>query len=233
MFRRGKARIFVDHDARTDDRMTVEAGAKQLAELRPGFQCGQPDVRRDEALAVVPDEGQQLGLLFVLERHCPMPHEEDRVDVVEIGAAARRFSGGLLRRLRDDVGIGADVGIVGPGFIAEPLDDCKGVRDGIVLRLAVACIGPGENRLAHTRGPPARTAAALAAPLDRRLSGGDSGRRLSWRRGLLRRHQQSRREQSGGDERRSQCVHVCLSSLASALLCPRGTIAFGKVERKL
>ena len=168
MFRRREARILVDHHARADDRMPVEAGAEQLAELRPGFQRGQPDVRRHETFAVVSHERQEVGLLLLVERHLPVPHEEDRVDVVQIRSAARRLAGGLLWRLRDDVGVGPDIGVVGARLIPQPLDHRERVRDGVVLRLPVAGVRPRQNRLAHPRCAPTRTPAAAlstACPL--------------------------------------------------------------------
>ena len=69
---------------------------------------------------------------------------------------------GHQRALRDDVRVGADVGVVGAGLVAEPLDDRERVRDRVVLGDAVAGVGPDEQRLARLR--PARAAASLPRP---------------------------------------------------------------------
>ena len=41
-----------------------------------------------------------------------MTEEEDRVDVTEAGTSAGWFAGCHLRTLGDDVGVGADIGVV-------------------------------------------------------------------------------------------------------------------------
>ena len=78
-----------------DNRMPVESGADQLAEFGPGLQRRQPHVRGDKAFAVVSHEREQLGFLLLVERHFAVAHEEDGVDIVQIGPAARWFAGGL------------------------------------------------------------------------------------------------------------------------------------------
>ena len=73
--------------------MPVVPRAEHLAELRPVEERRRRRVRGDEPLAIVLHERQEIGLLLVVERHVPMPQEEDRVDVVQARAAAGRLAG--------------------------------------------------------------------------------------------------------------------------------------------
>ena len=83
-----------------------------------------------------------------------MAQKEDGVDVGEAWSAAGRCAVGLLGILGDDVRIGADVGVVEPGFLAQTLDDGHGVRCGIMLGDTVARVGPSENHFLACRPGP-------------------------------------------------------------------------------
>ena len=73
--------------------------------------------------------------------------------------------------LRDDVRVGADEGVVDARLVAETLDHRERVRHRVVLRDAVARVGPGEHDLARSRTArpprpcwrPVRTPASAAA----------------------------------------------------------------------
>ncbi len=119
-------------------------------------------MRGHKPFAVVVDELQQVSLLLVVNRHFAMPHEEDRVDIVEAGAAAGRLPGSHLRMVGSDVGIGANVGVPQTRFVAEPFDDGQCMRYRIVLRDAVACVGPRQHHLTPGGAP-------APAASDRRL----------------------------------------------------------------
>src|SRR5207247_2895608 len=88
---------------------------------------------------------------------------EDGVDVRKTRTAARRLPVGHRRMLRHDARISADVGVVHTGLVAETLDHRERMRHRIVLRDAVACVGPREDGLARTWRGTASSAAAAAA----------------------------------------------------------------------
>ena len=106
-----------------------------------------------------------------------MAQEEDRIDIGQAGAAARGFAGRLLRLLRDDVRVGADEGVVGARLVPEPLDHRQRMRRELVLRDAVARVGPGQHDLAGARACAPRGrgpsgARPLARPVRRVASSG-------------------------------------------------------------
>jgi hypothetical protein len=93
-------------------------------------------------------------------------HEEDRVNIVKIRTAAGRLSGGHLRLVRRDIGIGADVCVPQAGLVAEPFDHGQRMRDRIMLGDAVARIGPGQHDFpAGGSRAPSSSASLTAAPL--------------------------------------------------------------------
>ena len=123
MLRRGKVGRLVDDRARrAAPRMAVVAGAEQLAELRPRLERGQRRVRRDESLALVAHERQQLGLLLH-RRSAPRGgrgrKSRRRWRGSDRRSPARRSSSSAFG---DDVRVGADEGVVRAGLVAEPLD---------------------------------------------------------------------------------------------------------------
>jgi hypothetical protein len=170
--------------------VTVVARAEQLAEFRPVEKRRRCRVRRDEALAIVLHEREQIGLLLRIQRHVPMAEKEDRIHIGQVGTAAGRLAVGHQRMFRDDVGVGANERVVEARLVAESLDDRQRVRDGVVLRDAVARVGPGEHGLARAWGRAAAAAAPALSPPARRILHA-SGRR---------RHQ-GKGEAAGGEEK--------------------------------
>ena len=139
-------------------RMFVVAAAEQLAEFRPRVERGQRHVRGDEPFALVFDERRQIGALLRVERDVAMAEKEDRVHVRQARTTAGRRAGRHQRLFGDDV-----------------RDRCgcrcrrrrtrsprrsitrERVRGRVVLRDAVARVGPGQHRLCAVRtraGPP-------------------------------------------------------------------------------
>ena len=102
--------------------MVLELSAQHLPELRPRHQRGQRHMRGDEALAIVVHELQQILLLLVVDRHFPVPHEEDRIHVAETRSPARRLPGGHRGLVRSDIGVGPDVGVPEPRFVPQAFD---------------------------------------------------------------------------------------------------------------
>ncbi len=162
MLRRREGRVLVDHHPGSGDRVSVEARPDQLAELRPGLERGQTDVRCHEAMAVA-NELQELVLLRRIERHIAMAGKENRVHVGEVRSATGGRAVGLLRALRNDVRVGADERVPHAGLVAEPLDGRQRMADRIVLRLAVAGVGPREH--AFSRWAAAAAPRAATGPL--------------------------------------------------------------------
>src|SRR6476660_1665049 len=95
-----------------------------------------------------------------------MAHEENRVDIIEVGSTARRLASSFQRGFRNDVRIGANERIVGARFVAKPLDDRQRVRYRVMLGLAVPRVRPCEDDFARPRAasgaPSALTASWLA-----------------------------------------------------------------------
>ena len=117
-------------------------------------------MRRDEALAAA-NECQQLRLLLIGDRHVAMAEEEDAVHVAQARPAARGRAIGFLRLIEDDVRVGANEGVPQPRLVSKAFDDRQRVRCEGMLCLAVACVGPGQKRLAHARLRAAAAASAL------------------------------------------------------------------------
>src|SRR5271155_1431898 len=63
-----------------------------------------------------------------------MAHEENTVGHRKTRAAAGRIPGRHLRSIGNDVGVGADVRKVSPGFVAESLNHRQRVRRRFMLR---------------------------------------------------------------------------------------------------
>ena len=145
--------------------MPIVAGADHLQKLRPRLERRQPRVRRDESLPIVLHEREEVSFLRGVEVNLAVTQEEDRVDVGEARAAACWFSIGHLRVPRDDVRVGADVGVERTRLVSETFDHRERVRRRIVLRNAVARVGPCEHRFGRPRT--ATTAASLTATTPR------------------------------------------------------------------
>ena len=96
-----------------------------LRERRPGRQR---NVRRHEPFPVFLDELDQIFLARLVKRHISVTGKEDRIDVVQVRAAAGRGAVGLLRVVRDDVGIGADIQVIGARLVPDALQHCHHVR---------------------------------------------------------------------------------------------------------
>ena len=79
-------------------------------------------MRGNETFAIVMHELQQVGPLPGVELDLAVSEEEDSVSSGERGTAAGGLAGCHERLVRNDIGIGADVGIPQIRFVTEPLD---------------------------------------------------------------------------------------------------------------
>jgi hypothetical protein len=144
--------------------------AQEFVKFRPRPERRGAGVAGDEALAMVMDELQEIGLLLGVGWDLAVAKEKDGVHVGEAGTAARRLSGRHQRVVRNDVGIGAYPGVVETGFVADALDCCESVSDGFVLCDAVPGVGPGENGFPSCA---VRSAAAAAGRLSEEPEGAE------------------------------------------------------------
>jgi hypothetical protein len=111
----------------------------------------------DESFAVTVDEFEEIGLLLVVDGDIARwPMKKMASTLLKLGSPLPgRWSSWDGRRR---CGIGADVGVSEPGFIAEAIDGGQYLRDRLVLGDAIADVGTGED--ASASGGASATAAA-------------------------------------------------------------------------
>src|SRR5262249_2924773 len=139
--------------------MLIVSSSQHLAKFRPGRQRGQSDMSRDESFAVIMNKLQQIRFLLLIQLNLAVSHEKDGVRHCEARTTARRLPGGHHWMIGNDIGVCPDKCVPKTRFITEPFDDRQGVRSRVVLRDAIASVGPRQYDLACPR----RSAAAAAA----------------------------------------------------------------------
>src|SRR4051794_2856422 len=103
-----------DRGGRDVPGMLVEAAAEHVAEFRPREEGGGSRMRRNETLAVVTDEREQIGALFRSQIDLAHAEEEDGIEVIQVAReellAGRDAGAGLEvdRVLRDRLRVGPD-----------------------------------------------------------------------------------------------------------------------------
>ena len=191
--------------------MAVEARADRLAELRPGLQRRSTPRGRHEPLPVVPDEGQQLALLLLVERHFPVPMKKMASTLFRFGPPLAsspvvfcgvfemmcgRYGCRCRRRRR---------------LIPETLDDGGACETESCCACRCAC-RPTRESSSHAGG-----AAAAAASLSAACGGPPAAPARPWaalrgrRRRLLRGYKDAGDDKCDGNETVSGCAHHVLS----------------------
>ncbi len=82
----------------------------------------------DEALAVLPDEGQQRGLLLVVHVELAAGEEDDRVEVIEILRVA------IQVLLGDELRVAPQICVPEAALPAQFPQDPHGIGDGVMLK---------------------------------------------------------------------------------------------------